>query len=99
MTIIASEQDGQGKPVKVAHLLGKDSYDVLIHTAQPILNESLSHLQDSALLVIRTEMPQECMLVPRKAFINSCYAEPFQKFFMPEPVESNNEHQKVLVDI
>jgi hypothetical protein len=97
MTIIASEQDGQGEPVKVAHLLGKDSYDVLINTAQPILNEGLSHLQDSALLVIRNEMQQECMLVPRKAFVNS-YAEPFQKFFMPEPVESDDEHQKVLVD-
>jgi hypothetical protein len=98
MTIIASEQDGQGKLVKVAHLLGKDSYDVLIHTAQPILNEGLSHLQDSTLLVIQNDVQQECMLlVPMKAFINS-YAEPFQTFFMPEPVESDNEHQKVLMD-
>jgi hypothetical protein len=37
------------------------------------------------------------MLVPRKAFINS-HAEPFQKFFMPEPVDSGNEHQKVLTN-
>jgi hypothetical protein len=29
LSIIASEKDGQGKPVKVAHLLGKDSYNVL----------------------------------------------------------------------
>jgi hypothetical protein len=37
------------------------------------------------------------MLVPRKAFINS-YAHPFQKFFMAEPVDSDDEHQKVLID-
>jgi hypothetical protein len=52
LTIITSKQDGQGEPVKVTHLLGYDSYDALIHTAQPILNEGRSHLQDSALLVI-----------------------------------------------
>jgi hypothetical protein len=104
LTVIANEEDGQGEPVKVAHLLGKDSYDVLCNTAQPILNEGLSYLQDSALLVIRTkaendeDIPhQECMLVPRKAFIDS-HAAPFKKFFMTEPVDQGDEHQKVLVD-
>jgi hypothetical protein len=105
LTIIANEQDGQGEPVKVAHLLGKDSYHVLCNTAQPILNEGLSYLQGSALLVIRNnvdaenndDVQQECILVPRKAFINS-YATPFQKFFMTEPVDQGDEHQKVLVD-
>jgi hypothetical protein len=37
------------------------------------------------------------MLVTRKAFINS-YAQLFQKFFMTEPVDSDNEHQKVLIN-
>jgi hypothetical protein len=102
LTIIANEQDGQGEPVKVAHLLGKDSYDVLCNTAQPILNEGLSYLQGSALLVIRNNVDadnvqQECIVVPRRAFINS-YAAPFQKFFMTEPVDQGDEHQKLLVD-
>ncbi len=105
LTIIASENDGQGKPVKVAHLLGKDSYDILLKTAQPILDKGLRHLQDCALLVIRNnvraendeDIQQECLLVPRKAFINS-YAQPFQKFFMTDPVDKGNEHQKVLID-
>jgi hypothetical protein len=106
LTIIASEQDGQGEPVKVAHLLGKDSYDVLLNTAQPILNKGLSYLQDSALLVIRNNVDdeddddgvrKECMLVPRKAFVNS-YSNLFQKFFMPKPVDGGNDHQKVLID-
>jgi len=106
LTIIANEQDGQGEPVKVAHLLGKDSYDVLCKTAQPMLNEGLSYLQGSALMVIRSkvldaendeDIQQECIVVPRKAFINS-YAAPFQKFFMTEPVDQGDEHQKVLVD-
>jgi hypothetical protein len=33
LTIIASKNYGQGKPVKVAHLLGKDSYDILTKAA------------------------------------------------------------------
>jgi hypothetical protein len=35
--------------------------------------------------------------VPRKAFINS-YAQPFQKFFMTEPIDQGHAHKKVLVD-
>jgi hypothetical protein len=105
ITIIASEQDGQGKHVKVAHLLGKDSYDVLANTAQPLLNYGLSYLQDSALLVIQNNVDAENdedikhkgLLVPRKAFINS-YAQPFQKFFMTEPIDRGHAHQKVLVN-
>jgi hypothetical protein len=105
LTIIASENDGQGKPVKVAHLLGKNLYDILIKTAQAILHKGLRHLQDCALLVIQNnigaendeDIQQECLLVPRKAFINS-YVQPFQKFFMTDPVDEGNENQKVLVD-
>jgi hypothetical protein len=105
LTIIASDLDGQGEPVKVSHLLGKYSYDVLCHTAQPMLNEGFGYLQDSALLVIRNnvdadnaeDMQQECMLVPRKAFVNS-FAQPFHKFFMSEPVDLGNENQKVIID-
>jgi hypothetical protein len=37
------------------------------------------------------------MLVPRKAFINS-YAQPFQKFFMAQPVDQGGKSQKVLID-
>jgi hypothetical protein len=105
LTIIASDDDGQGEPVKVSHLLGKDSYDVLCHTAQPLLNEGLAYLQDSALLIIRNntdaenpeDIQQECMLVPRKAFINS-YAQPFSKFFMSQPIDRGDDNQKVLID-
>jgi hypothetical protein len=99
ITVIASEQDGQGGHVKVAHLLGQDSYDVLASTAQPILNYGLSYLQDSALLVIRNnvdaeneeDIEHEGLLVPWKAFINS-YAQPFQKFFMTQPIDQGNAH-------
>jgi len=105
LSIIASENDGLGQPVKVAHLLGKDSYDILLKTAQPLLDMSLRQLQDCALLVIRNDIgneneddvQQECLLVPRRAFINS-YAEPFQKFFTMDPIDDGDEHQKVLID-
>jgi hypothetical protein len=74
LTIIASKQDGLGEPVKVSHLLGKDSYDILLSTAQPILDCGFRYLQDSALPVISNNInakdtQQECLLVPRKAFI------------------------------
>jgi hypothetical protein len=82
LTIIASENEGQGEPVKVAHLLGKDSYDILLKKAQPILDEGIRHLQDCALNNVGAEndedIQQECLLVPRKAFINS-YAQPFYR--------------------
>jgi hypothetical protein len=70
-----------------------------------MLNAGLSYLQGSALLVIRDNVHPEnnenvqqacCMLVPRKAFINS-HAATFKKFFMTEPVDLGDEHQKVLV--
>jgi hypothetical protein len=105
LTIIASDLDGQGEPVKVSHLLGKDAFDVLCNTAQPMLNKGFKYLQDNALLVIRNnvdaenadDIQQECMLVPRKAFVNS-YAQPFQKCFLNTPVDQGNANQKVLVD-
>jgi hypothetical protein len=106
ITVIASEQqDGQGEHVRVAHLLGKDSYDMLASTAQPSLNYGLSYLQDSTLLVIRNnvdaeneeDIKHEGLLVPPKTLISS-YAQPFQKVFMTQPIDQGNAHQKVLVD-
>jgi hypothetical protein len=89
----------------LAHLLGRDSYDVLANTAQPILNSGLSYLQDSALLVLQNnidakndkDIEHEGLLVPQKAFINS-YAEPFKKFFMTELIDWGYANQKVFVD-
>jgi hypothetical protein len=105
LTIIASKQDGQGEPVTIAHLLGKDSYDVPCNATKPMLDRSLYHLQESSLLVTGNnvgaendeDVQEECMLVFRKAFINS-YAQPFQKFFMMEPVDQNSKyHNKVVL--
>ena len=66
LTIVAREQDRLGEPVKVSHLLGKDSYDVLLSTAQPILDYGFRLLQDSALLVVCNfnddDVQQECLL-------------------------------------
>jgi hypothetical protein len=95
LTIVASKQDGLGEPVKVSHLLGKDVYDVLLSTAQPILNYGFRYLQNSALLVIcnnfnaknAKDIQQECLLVPFKAFIMNAYVQPFQKFFMTKLVD------------
>jgi len=78
---------------------------VLIKTVQPIINQGLGHLQDSALLVIQNnvdakkdeDIQHEGLLVPWKAFIN-LYAQPFQKFFMTELVDQGVANQKVLVD-
>jgi hypothetical protein len=47
LTIIGSKSDGQGKPVKLAHLLGKDSYNVLENTVNHDLRKGLSLLQAS----------------------------------------------------
>jgi hypothetical protein len=40
---------------------------------------------------------QECMLIPRKAFINSS-AHLFRKFFITEPIDKGNANQKVLIN-
>ncbi len=51
LTIVASEADGQGEPVKLAHLLGKDSYNVLENTVNPDLRMGFRLLQSSLLAV------------------------------------------------
>jgi hypothetical protein len=43
---------GRGGPVKLAHLLGKDSYDILEKTVNPDLRQGLNLLQASSLLVV-----------------------------------------------
>jgi hypothetical protein len=51
LNIMGSETDGQGEPVKLAHLLGKDSYNVLFeNTVNPDLQKSFMLLQSSSLL-------------------------------------------------
>lgn len=52
LTIIASKQDGQGEHVKVAHLLGKDLYNVLCKAVQSTLHKGIRYLTESALLGI-----------------------------------------------
>jgi hypothetical protein len=71
LTIIGSESDGQGEPVKLAHLLGKDLYSVLENTVNPDLRKGFSLLQASSLLVVGSGKVKECLLVPRNAFINA----------------------------
>jgi hypothetical protein len=71
LTIVASEADGQGEPAKLAHLLGKDSYNVLENTVNSDLRMDFRLLQSSALLVVGSGTVKECILVPRNAFINA----------------------------
>jgi hypothetical protein len=49
LTIVGSEADGQGEPVKLAHLVGKDSYGVLEKTVNPDLRKAFELLQASSL--------------------------------------------------
>ncbi len=81
LTIMGSEADGQGEPVKLAHLLGKDSYDILEKTVNPDLRKAFELLQASSLLVVGVGKVKECFLVPRNAFINAL-ALPIPGFFM-----------------
>ena len=97
LTIVASEADGQGEPVKLAHLLGKDSYNVLENTINPDLRMGFRLLQSSSLLVVGSGTVKECILVPRNAFINAL-ASPIQGFFMEPPNDRGNENQKLLVE-
>jgi hypothetical protein len=97
LTIVCSETDGQGEPVKLSHLLGKDSYDILESTVNPDLRKGFELLQASSLLVVGNGNEKECILVPRNAFINAL-AMPFQGFFMEPPVDTGNEKQKVIID-
>jgi hypothetical protein len=70
-----------------------------------MLNEGFGYLQDSALLIIQNnidaenpgDIEQECMLVPRKAFVNS-YAQPFSNVLMSKPIYRGDDNQKVLID-
>ena len=71
LTIIGSETDGQGEPVKLSHLLGKDSYNVLENTVNPDLQMGFKLLQSLPLLVVGSGKVKECILVPRNAFINA----------------------------
>jgi hypothetical protein len=97
LTIIGSESDGQGEPVKLAHLLGKDLYSILENTVRPDLQKGFSLLQASSLLVVGSDKVKECLLVPRNAFINAL-ALPIEGFFMEPPNGRGDENQKVLVD-
>jgi hypothetical protein len=97
LTIVASEADGQGEPVKLAHLLGKDSYNVLENTFNPDLRMGFRLLQSLSLLVVGSGTVKECILVPRNAFIKAL-ASPIQGFFMEPPNDRGNENQKVLVE-
>jgi hypothetical protein len=65
LTIVASEANGQGEPVKLAHLLGKDLYNVLENTVNPDLRMGFWLLQSSWLLVVGRGAVKECILVPR----------------------------------
>jgi hypothetical protein len=71
LTIVGSEADEQGEPVELAHLLGKDSYDILEKTVNPDLQQGFNLLQASSLLVVGFEKVKECIRVPRNAFINA----------------------------
>jgi hypothetical protein len=97
LTIVASEADGQGGPVKLAHLLGKDSYNVLKNTVNPDLRMGFQLPQSSSFLVVGSGTVKECILVPRNAFINAL-ALPIQGFFMEPPNDRGNENQKLLVE-
>jgi hypothetical protein len=91
LTIVCSETDGQGEPVKLSHLLCKDSYD------NPDLRKGFELFQASSLLVVGNGNERECILVPRNAFINAL-AMPFDGFFMQAPVNTGSEKQKVIID-
>jgi hypothetical protein len=97
LTIICSEMDGQGEPVKLSHLLGKDSYEILENTVNPDLRKGFELLQASSLLVVGDGIERECILVPRNAFINAL-AMPFEGFFMEPPKDTGDEKQKVIID-
>ena len=60
LTIVASEADGQGEPVKLAHLLGKDSYNVLENTVNPDLQMGFRLLQSSLLAVGQSRNASLC---------------------------------------
>ncbi len=96
LAIVGSEADGQGEPVKLAHLLGKDSYDILEKTVNPDLRKAFELLQASSLLVVGVGKVKECFLVPRNVFINAL-ALPIPGFFMEPPKDNGNDNQKVLV--
>jgi hypothetical protein len=96
LTIVGSEADGQGEAVKLAHLLGKDLYDVLEKTVDPDLRKAFELLQASSLLVVGVGKVKECLLVPRNAFINAL-ALPIPGFFVEPPKDNGNDNQKLLV--
>jgi hypothetical protein len=87
----------RGGAVKLAHLLGKDSYNVLENTVNPDLRMCFWLLQSSSLLVVGSGTVKECILVPRNAFINAL-ASPIEGFFMEPPNDRGNENQKLLVE-
>jgi hypothetical protein len=68
LTIMGNKADGQGGPVKLAHLLWKDSYRILEKTKNLDLQKAFNLLQASFLLVDGTVKVKEYILVPRSAF-------------------------------
>jgi hypothetical protein len=90
LTIVGSETDGLGEPVKLAHLLGKDSYNVLENTVNPDLQKGFGLLQASSLLVVGSGKVKECVLLPRNTFINAS-ALPIQDCFMEPPNDRGDE--------
>jgi hypothetical protein len=96
LTIVGSEADGQGEPVKLAHLLGKDSHIDLEKTVNPDLQKAFELLQASSMLVVRIGKVKECLPLPRNAFINA-FALPIPGFFVEPPNDNGNDNQKLLV--
>eukprot|EP00957_Ditylum_brightwellii_P071008 5396245-Ditylum_brightwellii.AAC.2 len=52
----ASEGDGQPKPIKIAHLLAKESHDVLLNTIAPGIHKGILQLQCAAVVIIKIMM-------------------------------------------
>eukprot|EP00957_Ditylum_brightwellii_P149945 11419305-Ditylum_brightwellii.AAC.1 len=46
--VIASEKDGQPSPVKIAHLMAKESQEILLNTIQPEIKKGITQLQCAA---------------------------------------------------
>jgi hypothetical protein len=100
LTIVGSEADGQGGACKACPSLGKGFIWHLGEDSKP-WPATGSQFTTSILLVgcwlwKSFGKVKECILVPRKAFINALSL-PIPGFFSEPPKDNGNDNQKLLI--
>eukprot|EP00957_Ditylum_brightwellii_P119859 9145739-Ditylum_brightwellii.AAC.1 len=95
---VNASEEGQSSPRKIAHLMAKDSQDILVKIIQPNIHKGTTDLHSAAVVVIQNKHNVRLTLVHHKSIIGA-FTDIFQRFIMCEPHDSGNGHQQILSSV